>query len=84
MILAIFGDKAGDVKDSSLKANPSLSGVIIDKKMFQRAIKDRKSKQQDKITLAKIDEEYDAKVGDLKDILIDKLLELTKGSVLPL
>ena len=79
LLRAIFGDKAGDVKDSSLKANPSLSGVIIDKKMFQRAIKDRKSKQQDKITLAKIDEEYDAKVGDLKDILIDKLLELTKG-----
>ena len=79
LLRAIFGDKAGDVKDSSLKANPSLTGVIIDKKMFRRAIKDRKSKQQDKITLAKIDEEYDAKVGDLKDILIDKLLELTKG-----
>ena len=79
LLRAIFGDKAGDVKDSSLKANPSLTGVIIDKKMFARAIKDRKSKQQDKITLAKIDEEYEAKVGDLKDILIDKLLELTKG-----
>jgi DNA-directed RNA polymerase subunit beta len=69
------------VKDSSLKANPSLSGVIIDKKLFARAIKDRKSKQQDKITLAKIDEEYEAKVDDLKDILIDKLLTLTKGKV---
>ena len=79
LLRAIFGDKAGDVKDSSLKANPSLTGVIIDKKMFARAIKDRKSKQQDKVTLAKIDEEYEAKVGDLKDILIDKLLELTKG-----
>ena len=67
------------MKDSSLKANPSLTGVIIDKKMFARAIKDRKSKQQDKITLAKIDEEYEAKVGDLKDILINKLVELTKG-----
>ena len=74
LLRAIFGDKAGDVKDSSLKANPSLTGVIIDKKMFARAIKDRKSKQQDKITLAKIDEEYEAKVGDLKDILIDKLM----------
>ena len=81
LLRAIFGDKAGDVKDSSLKANPSLTGVIIDKKMFARAIKDRKSKQQDKITLAKIDEEYEAKVGDLKDILIDKLVELTKGKV---
>ena len=79
LLRAIFGDKAGDVKDSSLKANPSLSGVIIDKKLFARAIKDRKSKQQDKIVLAKIDEEYEAKVGDLKDILIDKLMELTKG-----
>ena len=79
LLRAIFGDKAGDVKDSSLKANPSLTGVIIDKKMFARAIKDRRSKQQDKLTLAKIDDEYEAKVGDLKDILIDKLLELTKG-----
>ena len=79
LLRAIFGDKAGDVKDSSLKANPSLTGVVIDKKLFARAIKDRKSKQQDKITLAKIDEEYEAKVDDLKDILIDKLLELTKG-----
>ena len=81
LLRAIFGEKAGDVKDSSLKANPSLSGVIIDKKLFARAIKDRKSKQQDKITLAKIDEEYEAKVDDLKDILIDKLLTLTKGKV---
>ena len=84
LLRAIFGDKAGDVKDSSLKANPSLSGVIIDKKLFQRAIKDRKSKQQDKIVLAKIDEEYEAKVEDLKDILIDKLLELTNELVLVL
>ena len=79
LLRAIFGDKAGDVKDSSLKANPSLTGVVIDKKMFARAIKDRKSKQQDKITLKKIDEEYEAKVDDLKDILLDKLAELTKG-----
>jgi len=67
------------VKDSSLKANPSLTGVIIDKKLFAHAIKTRQTKQQDKITLAKIDEEYEAKVNDLKDILIDKLAELTKG-----
>ena len=79
LLRAIFGDKAGDVKDSSLKANPSLTGVIIDKKLFKRAIKDRKSKAQDKITLKKIDEEYEAKVDDLRDILIDKLVELTKG-----
>ena len=81
LLRAIFGDKAGDVKDSSLKANPSLSGVVIDKKMFARAIKTRQSKQQDKILIAKIDEEYEAKVDDLKDILIDKLLSLTNDKV---
>ena len=81
LLRAIFGDKAGDVKDSSLKANPSLTGVIIDKKLFKRAIKTRQTKMQDKVTLAKIDEEYEAKVDDLKEILIDKLLELTEGEV---
>ena len=81
LLRAIFGDKAGDVKDSSLKANPSLSGIVIDKKMFSRAIKTRESKKQDKIILAKIDEEYEAKGEDLKDILVDKLLTLTEGKV---
>ena len=81
LLRAIFGDKAGDVKDSSLKANPSLSGVVIDKKLFSRAIKTRESKKQDKIILAKIDEEYEAKNDDLKDILVDKLLTLTEGKV---
>ena len=79
LLRAIFGDKAGDVKDTSLKANPSLSGVVIDKKLFKRAIKTRESKKQDKILLAKIDEEYEARNKDLRDILIDKLLILTKG-----
>lgn len=79
LLRAIFGDKAGDVKDSSLKANPSLSGVVIDKKLFTRAIKTRESKKHDKAVLNKIDEEYEAKVDDLKDILVDKLLTLTKG-----
>lgn len=79
LLRAIFGDKAGDVKDSSLKANPSLSGVVIDKKLFSRAIKTRESKRQDKAILARIDEEHEAKVDDLKDILVDKLLELTEG-----
>ena len=81
LLRAIFGDKAGDVKDSSLKANPSLSGVVIDKKLFSRAVKTRESKKQDKIILAKIDEEYEAKNDDLKDILVDKLLTLTEGKV---
>lgn len=78
LLRAIFGDKAGDVKDSSLKANPSLSGVVIDKKLFSRAIKTRESKKHDKVVLAKIDEEYEAKNNDLKDILVDKLLTLTE------
>jgi DNA-directed RNA polymerase subunit beta len=79
LLRAIFGDKAGDVKDSSLKANPSLSGVVIDKKLFSRAVKTRDSKKQDKVTLAKIDEEFEQKDKDLKDILVDKLLTLTNG-----
>ncbi len=79
LLRAIFGDKAGDVKDSSLKANPSLSGVVIDKKLFQRAVKTRESKKQDKVLQAKIDEEYKAKNDDLLDILVDKLLQLTKN-----
>ena len=79
LLRAIFGDKAGDVKDSSLKANPSLSGVVIDKKLFTRAIKTRETKKHDKLILAKIDEEYEAKNTDLKDILVDKLLTLTEG-----
>ena len=81
LLRAIFGDKAGDVKDSSLKANPSLSGVVIDKKLFSRAVKTRESKKQDKVILAKIDEEYEAKNDDLKDILVDKLLTLTEDKV---
>lgn len=52
MLRAIFGDKAGDVKDASLKASPSLKGVIIDKKLFQRTIGDRKSKAAGKTVLA--------------------------------
>ena len=79
LLRAIFGDKAGDVKDSSLKANPSLTGVIIDKKLFTRAVKTRQTKMQDKKLLEKIDEEYEAKIDDLKDILVEKLMTLTKG-----
>ena len=78
LLRAIFGDKAGDVKDSSLKANPSLSGVVIDKKMFSRAVKTRESKKQDKVILQHIDEEYEAKGQELKSMLVDKLLTLTK------
>ena len=79
LLRAIFGDKAGDVKDSSLKANPSLSGIVIDKKLFSRAVKTKESRKTDKILLAKIDEEFEAKVADLRDILTEKILKLTKG-----
>ena len=76
LLRAIFGDKAGDVKDSSLKANPSLSGVVIDKKLFSRAVKTREARKQDKVLLQKIDEEYEAKNEELKDILVERLLIL--------
>ena len=79
LLRAIFGDKAGDVKDASLKANPSLSGIVIDRKLFSKAIKTRASKAADKIELEKIDKEFEAKANDLKDILVDKLMILTKG-----
>ncbi len=79
LLRAIFGDKAGDVKDASLKASPSLKGVIIDKKLFSRVIKTRSSKMADKALLPKIDEEFEGKVADLKAILIDKLMVLTDG-----
>lgn len=81
LLRAIFGDKAGDVKDTSLKANPSLCGVVIDKKLFSRATKTTESKRLDRQTLLKIDEEYEAKNEDLKDILVEKLLELTEDMV---
>lgn len=81
LLRAIFGDKAGDVKDTSLKANPSLSGVVIDKKLFSRATKTTESKRLDRQTLLKIDEEYETKNEDLKDILVEKLLELTEDMV---
>ena len=78
LLRAIFGDKAGDVKDASLKASPSLNGIVIDKKLFSKAVKTRAAKQQDKPRLAAIDEEFNDKVEDLKAILVDKLLELTR------
>ena len=77
LLRAIFGDKAGDVKDASLKASPSLKGVVIDTKLFSRAIKTRTSKMSDKAKLPLIDEEFDEKVGELKSMLVQKLLTLT-------
>ncbi|MGL4293199.1 MAG: DNA-directed RNA polymerase subunit beta [Bacteroidales bacterium] len=77
LLRAIFGDKAGDVKDASLKATPSLKGVVIGTNLFSRAVKKRKSKLSDKAILPKLDEEYEVKLARLKDLLIEKLLVLT-------
>jgi DNA-directed RNA polymerase subunit beta len=81
LLRAIFGDKAGDVKDASLKASPSLKGVVIDKKLFSRVIKTRAEKNADKQLLPKWTEEYDAKAAELKNIMLDKLMVLTEGKV---
>ena len=81
LLRAIFGDKAGDVKDASLKASPSLRGVVIDKKLFSRVIKSRSEKNADKALLPKMNEEFEEKVAKLKDILIEKLLVLTNDKV---
>ena len=79
LLRAIFGDKAGDVKDASLKAPPSLNGVVIDKKLFSRIIKDRKSKNEEKPTLVKIDQERDKEIVELKSRMIEKLFTLVNG-----
>ncbi|TLX75710.1 DNA-directed RNA polymerase subunit beta [Labilibacter sediminis] len=79
LLRAIFGEKAGDVKDASLKASPSLNGVVIDKKLFSRIIKDRKARSGDKPLIAKIDEEFDRSVADLRNRLVDKLFTLVNG-----
>jgi DNA-directed RNA polymerase subunit beta len=79
LLRAIFGDKAGDVKDASLKAGPSLEGVVIDKKLFTRAIKDRKSKTAEKPLLDKIDADFNRESDDLKARLVDKLFILVNG-----
>ena len=79
LLRAIFGDKAGDVKDASLKASPSLRGVVIDKKLFARAIKDKRKRAKDKEDIAALEAEYDQKFDDLKAILVDKLFQLVNG-----
>lgn len=79
LLRAIFGDKAGDVKDASLKAGPSLFGVVINKKLFSRSIKDRKSKSGTKPILDKIEEEFNRKIADHRVQLIDKLFAIVNG-----
>ena len=78
LLRAIFGDKAGDVKDASLKASPSLKGVVIGTNLFSRAAKAKKSKSAN-AQLPKLDEEYEAKQDALKNVLVNKLMTLTQG-----
>ncbi len=78
LLRAIFGDKAGDVKDASLKASPSLKGVVIGTNLFSRAAKKKKSRAANAV-LPKLDEEYEEKLENLKTILVNKLMTLTEG-----
>jgi DNA-directed RNA polymerase subunit beta len=79
LLRAIFGDKAGDVKDASLKATPSLSGVVIDKRLFSKAIKNRKTRLTDKAILPKLDEEFEEEVAAIRAVLLEKLWVLVSG-----
>ena len=79
LLRAIFGDKAGDVKDASLKASPSLRGVVIGKKLFSRSIKDKRTRVEDKDAINKLELEYEVKFQQLKDILVEKLFTLVNG-----
>jgi DNA-directed RNA polymerase subunit beta len=79
LLRAIFGDKAGDVKDASLKASPSLRGVVIDKKLFRRAVKDKNKRLQDKEAVANLESSFVSQFEGLKDELIEKLFTLISG-----
>ncbi len=79
LLRAIFGDKAGDVKDASLKASPSLHGVVIEKKLFSRAVKDKRKRAQDKEDISKLEDQYDTKFDDLKSVLVEKLFTIVGG-----
>jgi DNA-directed RNA polymerase subunit beta len=79
LLRAIFGDKAGDVKDASLKAPPSMKGVVVDKKLFSRMIKDRKVKAKEKDMVKVLDDEFTKNSHDLKTKLVDKLTILVSG-----
>ena len=79
LLRAIFGDKAGDVKDASLKANPSLHGVVIDTALYSRAVKDRSQKKAEKAKMPLLEEEYQGMQDELLKKLVDKLMTLTNG-----
>ncbi|MDX1271743.1 DNA-directed RNA polymerase subunit beta [Bizionia paragorgiae] len=79
LLRAIFGDKAGDVKDASLKASPSLHGVVINKKLFARAVKDKRKRAQDKEDIAQLETLYNTKFDELQAVLVDKLFAIVGG-----
>jgi len=79
LLRAIFGDKAGDVKDASLKASPSLRGVVIDKKLFKRAVKDKNKRIRDKEAIVTLEASFLSEFENLKDVLIEKLFTLISG-----
>ena len=79
LLRAIFGDKAGDVKDASLKAPPSLNGIVIDKKLFVRSLKDKRRRAQDKVDLENLNSNYDKILKDLKGILVEKLFSVVNS-----
>ena len=79
LLRAIFGDKAGDVKDASLKASPSLNGVVIDKKLFTRIVKDKRKRSQDKEAITELEATYETKFNELKSVLVEKLFTLLSG-----
>ena len=79
LLRAIFGDKAGDVKDASLKAPPSLRGVVIDKKLFTRSVKDKRKRNQDKAELEALEDNYDVKFEELRGIMVEKLFSIVNG-----
>ena len=81
LLRAIFGDKAGDVKDASLKATPSLKGVVIGTNLFSRAIKNKSNKKSANAQLPILDEQYEDKQAELKEVLVSKLHTLLKGKV---
>ena len=79
LLRAIFGDKAGDVKDASLKASPSLRGVVIDKKLFARSVKDKRKRSEEKDAIQALELEYEFKFQELKDRLVEKLFTIVNG-----
>ncbi len=79
LLRAIFGDKAGDVKDASLKAPPSLRGIVIDKKLFTRSIKDKRKRNQDKVELEELEKRYEKKFSDLQSVMVEKLFSVVNG-----